>query len=288
MRGPKCASRKKIPKLWGCVFFDLAQSRAVSRENAHLYDGSASGALCLDTPRQITDTAGNVVWQWDNTDPYGNNVPNENPNGAGQFSFPLRFAGQYFDSESGLHQNHFRDYDPGTGRYIQSDPIGLMGGINTYTYVRNNPLSRIDPFGLYDCTYSITAHTMTCKPNNSDNPPFRSSSYVSGNNSSATCPTKKCQDNTAAENVQYSGPIPEGTWSIGPQGTALSPNARRLTPINVPNLGNRGGFDIHGCVDPANCSDGCISATGAPKDPTRDTFNKLLNLEPRNTLEVVK
>jgi RHS repeat-associated protein len=66
-----------------------------------------------------------------------------------RFILNLRFPGQYYDRETGLHYNYFRDYDPTTGRYVESDPIGLGGGVNTYGYALQDPVSRTDPSGLY-------------------------------------------------------------------------------------------------------------------------------------------
>jgi trimeric autotransporter adhesin len=102
----------------------------------------------LGTPRLIADSQGTTVWTWDNTEPFSNSTPNQNPSGSGNFTFNLRFPGQYYDAETGLHYNYFRDYDPKTGRYVESDPIGLLGGVNTYAYVDGNPQTSIDFFGL--------------------------------------------------------------------------------------------------------------------------------------------
>ena len=65
----------------------------------------------------------------------------------------LRFAGQYYDDETGLHYNYHRYYDPATGRYLTADPIGLAGGINLFAYVQNNPINRVDPHGLFWSEY---------------------------------------------------------------------------------------------------------------------------------------
>ncbi len=92
------------------------------------------------------------MWRWDQGEPFGNDVPNDNPSGAGAFDFPLRFPGQYFDQETNLAYNYFRDYDPSLGRYVESDPIGLEGGsLSTYVYVQSNPLNNVDPSGLTSC-----------------------------------------------------------------------------------------------------------------------------------------
>lgn len=99
----------------------------------------------LNTPRVGTDDSGSVVWNWQ-SDAFGVKIPAANqPNKS---VVNLRFPGQYFDTESGLYYNYHRYYDPQTGRYITSDPIGLSGGLNTYGYVGGNPLSLVDYFGL--------------------------------------------------------------------------------------------------------------------------------------------
>lgn len=96
----------------------------------------------------VADTTQQAVWKWDNSEPFGFNPPDENPSGLGAFEFSPRFPGQYADKETNLHYNYFRGFDPSIGRYGESDPIGLTGGLNTYAYVRGNPLSAVDPLGL--------------------------------------------------------------------------------------------------------------------------------------------
>ncbi|MDT3624725.1 RHS repeat-associated core domain-containing protein, partial [Cronobacter malonaticus] len=102
-------------------------------------------------PERVTDADGQTVWRgqfstWGET---------ERELSVPQWQVPqnLRFQGQYLDRESGLHYNLFRYYDPVAGRYTQMDPIGLAGGINTYSYV-GDPLTWVDPLGLSACAYN--------------------------------------------------------------------------------------------------------------------------------------
>lgn len=89
-----------------------------------------------------------MVWRWDDAAPFGEDQPDESPSRLAKFVYNPRFPGQVYDKETNTHYNYFRDYDPQSGRYVQSDPIGLDGGVNTFAYVGGNTLSGIDPLGL--------------------------------------------------------------------------------------------------------------------------------------------
>jgi len=105
----------------------------------------------LGTPRVIIEPVRNVaVWNWDlKGEAFGNSSPNEDPDQDGSaFVLDMRFPGQRFDAASGLSYNYFRDYDAGVGRYAQSDPIGLLGGVSTFAYASSQPLKWTDTRGL--------------------------------------------------------------------------------------------------------------------------------------------
>lgn len=101
----------------------------------------------LGTPQELTDYEGKVAWSaqykaWGQA----KEAISEAARKAGVRN-PIRFQGQYFDEETGLHYNRYRYYDPDGACYITADPIGLLGGINAYQYAPN-PTSWIDPLGL--------------------------------------------------------------------------------------------------------------------------------------------
>jgi RHS repeat-associated protein len=97
----------------------------------------------LGTPQVMTDRGGSIVWHA-TYDPFGM----ADVDTASTIEMNVRFPGQYFDIETGLQYNYFRYYDPISGRFITSDPIGLDGGINLFAYVKNNPNKYFDPYGL--------------------------------------------------------------------------------------------------------------------------------------------
>jgi len=103
----------------------------------------------LDTSRRVAtnDEEAKVLWEWESK-PFGESLANEDVDGDNKkFTLNLRFPGQYFDAETGTHYNINRDYNPVTGRYVQSDPIGFDGGLNSYAYVGGKPINLVDLFG---------------------------------------------------------------------------------------------------------------------------------------------
>ena len=97
----------------------------------------------LDTPQKVVDEVGNVGWSAD-YESFGKAVVT-----VSIIINNFRFAGQYFDTSTGLHYNWHRYYDSVSGRYFKSDPIGFSGGINYFLYVANNPINWFDPLGLF-------------------------------------------------------------------------------------------------------------------------------------------
>ena len=97
----------------------------------------------LGSPIAMTDHNQRIVWRAEYL-PFGKTIVDPRSTA----SINLRLPGHYFDQQTGLHFNHFREYDPALGRYLQPDPIGLKGGINPYVYANNNPLRFIDRNGL--------------------------------------------------------------------------------------------------------------------------------------------
>jgi RHS repeat-associated protein len=102
----------------------------------------------LGTPLEASNEAGDITWRMTYRS-WGNVVTEE----ITEISQKLRFQGQYFDTETGLHYNRFRYYDPNLGRFASQDPVGLYGGANAYEYAPN-PISWVDPWGLTKCCLS--------------------------------------------------------------------------------------------------------------------------------------
>ncbi|EOB7510463.1 RHS repeat-associated core domain-containing protein, partial [Providencia stuartii] len=107
-------------------------------------------------PEALTNSDGHLVWQGQ-YGVWGNLQRQARPTGEFNSEQNLRFQGQYFDKETGLHYNTFRYYAPDLGRFTQQDPIGLAGGLNLYQYAPN-PLTWIDPWGLSACGVKARAY----------------------------------------------------------------------------------------------------------------------------------
>lgn len=160
----------------------------------------------LNTPRLATNQSGNEVWRW-KSDAFGVG------GAAGTATINLRFPGQYYDGESELHYNYFRDYDPETGRYVESDPIGLAGGLNTYGYVEGNPVNYIDPTGenaVAGAGGAAAAAVLFCTRYPSACAAAAGSLYCLIN--PEACTPKNCPINSSPSDDPYYSQRPPGSW----------------------------------------------------------------------------
>ena len=122
------------------------------RNDTQTWSVSYFGTSHLGTPEVAFEKSGEVTWRakaqaFGETQVTLNTIDNA-----------LRFPGQYFDGETGLYQNYFRDYDPQLGRYVESDPIGLGGSLNIYQYAKQNSIQWLDVLGLAPGDLFATAH----------------------------------------------------------------------------------------------------------------------------------
>ena len=148
------------PSLSGYSFTPASRSftNVISNQAAQAFSAAPTSASLyfihvdhLNTPRAIYDDQQQLRWKWEQQEPFGVNVPDENPSSLGAFEFALRFPGQYFDKETNTAYNGARNFDPASGRFVESDPLGMQAGLNTYLYALATPLAGVDPFGLITC-----------------------------------------------------------------------------------------------------------------------------------------
>ena len=128
--------------MWGTR--PLWQANLSNAQNLRTADYNYLITDYLGTPQLAVNSIGQQTWKGI-ADAFGNVQLDPN----NQITLNLRQPGQYYDQESNLYYNFARHYNPQTGRYIESDPLGIVGGLNLYGYANNNPLVYIDPYGLY-------------------------------------------------------------------------------------------------------------------------------------------
>jgi RHS repeat-associated protein len=171
-----------------------------------------------------------------------------------------------FDGQAGLHQNTFRDYDPATGRYVESDPIGLRGGVNTYTYSANGPIIFFDPFGQM-CLYSQLTGNLTCV-NDVTGQQYINCDGYSGQGQGYNNPELDALSGSVPQGLEGfehnmdAGPVPRGYYRVGAaiQRAGFGQPVFPIYPLPFTNMWGRNHIQIHGDSKdhPGRASNGCI------------------------------
>ncbi len=219
----------------------------------------------LGSPRLVVDIATNTVIQSLSYDVWGKVIQDSNPGFQ-----PFGFAGGLYDRDTQLVRFGARDYDAETGRWTAKDPILFAGGdTNLYTYVFNNSLKYIDPFGLD----SLVADNGTL------------THYNDSGNVVGTYPYTTGQDGVTDPSIPWQGPIPPGNYSLDPSQISEGGFLRNLlgdwgkyrtplTPDSSTNTYERDGFFLHGGKKPGSA--GCIDIG----DGDKTLFPKLIGHGP--------
>jgi RHS repeat-associated protein len=219
----------------------------------------------LGRPELATNSAKSVVWKASNY-AFDRVVTSDSIGGLN-----LGFPGQYYDEETGNWNNGFRDYDARIGRYLETDQIGLTGGTNTYAYVDANPVIRVDSMGLEWSLDSSTGHLA-----HSDNSTGVVTDYgygYAGHGYGVNNPSMQSEHNV--------GPLPVGTYLIGPQRDHGKLKASmRLTPLPQNNMYGRSAFLIHGPHqnDDRDSSNGCPIFPPNVRNAIGDSGDNLLHV----------
>jgi RHS repeat-associated protein len=206
----------------------------------------------LGSVTSLSNSSGALVQSY-TYDSFGNQTAS-----SGSLTNFFRYTGREFDTETNLYFYRARYYDSSSGRFISEDPLQFEADVNFYAYVDNSPLIYFDPFGLKcTCTYSQSSGSFSCTNDGTGQPVLSSTGY------SGIGPGL---NNPGMQGVPYVGPIPVGTYTIGPPQTN-SPGGHKTGPLTFPltpdpgtNTFNRPGLLIHGDNNAQNhtASNGCI------------------------------
>ena len=216
---------------------------------------------------------------------------------TGNIVNPYRYTGREYDSDLGLYSYRARYYESQVGRFTSEDPARINSGINFYAYVKNDPIKHIDPFGLADCVYSVSAHSLICQPSIDPGQPAivgpNGPGAVQLGPGSVWSGLGRCMNDLSCINDRDLGPIVPGNYNMNLDDRPGHQGFWRLEPVpKIPwwkcYLGlERCGFELH----PGIHSLGCITTNKNDSNAMQqyNNVNTLLQQENGNNhLKVVQ